>query len=188
MKQNRPPRHIGELFDYYLKHGFNEKPEDIAYALGISKKTFYNRYRSKDEAVKAAVGHWHQLVRQRFDSRNAACNHDVESLALFIGELKWIRANETPFYEYTVENGGFHAPGTPFPEVLQNILKRGIQHYQFKKDIRPEIYSRFLLVGLTASVQFPAHEDIFVQYLLAPLLSERGREALGDMDLGRLLL
>ena len=69
---------IEELSKYYLRHGFDHSTDEIVDGMNISRKTFFNRYKSKDNSVQMVLDAWYDNIRDRFQEKAAQCNHAVD--------------------------------------------------------------------------------------------------------------
>ena len=178
---------IEQLADYYLKHGFNHTTDEIVEGLGISHKTFFNRYETKDKSVELVMDNWFETIRKRFVSKAQDCNHAVEELLQFLYEIHYIDLNEHFFFKHILNHNLFISENAPFLGILRNILHHGISHYQFKEDFNVELYSVFMMNNITHYIY--KHEDSgdIVNFLLSPILSTRGKTLLEEMDLASFL-
>lgn len=181
------PHKINVLYHYYLKNGFQCTTDEIVAGMHISKKTFFNRYWDKENSIVLAMRYWRQLVRERFRNKCLLCNHSVEELVLFIGELHWLKEQETPYYEYEYSHNGFLSPESPFLGMLDHILDHGIRCYHFQEDIDKDTYSKFLLFNLTNYCFIQNDSELLIHYLLSPLLTERGQTLFEEINLDVLM-
>ncbi len=174
---------IEHLSEYYLQNGFEHTTEEIVAGLEISHKTFFNRYKSKENSVNLVIEHWFENVRNRFLDKAQHCNHAVEELLQFFYEIHYINLNENTFFNYILKNDLLISEEAPFRDILEGILHNGISHYQFRDDFNVTLFSKYLLNNLTHYIyQHDDREDV-VNFMLAPILSVRGKALLNEMDL-----
>ena len=178
-----PAKEIEDLFNFYLLHGFDCSTDEIVEALNISRKTFFNRYKSKDNAMKMAIEFWYETFQCRFQEKIALCNHAVEELIQYGYELQYVRSNERYYYQYLVDNNLFTAEDSPFVTTLEKIIQKGIQHYQFKEDVNEKLYARYALNNIVHYNYMKNETGEVIQFLLSPIVTDRTKALLKELDL-----
>lgn len=182
MRRALSQQKIEAIFQYYLSNGFNHTTDEITLGMGISRKTFFNRYISKAHSNTLAIQHWHSLIQERFREKAVECNHPVEEILLFIWEIHNLKEKEYSFFEYEMQKNLISSNQSPFLSMLGNIIKKGIRRYHFQEDINIELYSQYLMHNLCHYVVHNENKEQLIKYLLYPLLTERGQELLEDVD------
>lgn len=175
-----------DIFHYYLKNGFDHTTDEIVAGMGISRKTFFNRYEGKAQSVEIARQYWHTVIQERFRERSLECNHPVEELLLFVWEMRNIRNTEATFFHYELEHNLFADDDSPFMSILDTLIQKGIRQYHFQEDINIPLYSTFFLHNICVEVNLGLNQEQIIRYLLLPLLTERGMELLNDVDMAYL--
>ncbi len=178
---------IKVLYEYYLLHGFKHSVDVVAKELGISHMTFFNRYGSKENAIGMAHDYWYQTILKRFQEKQSQCNHPVEEILFFVGEIMNMNCLENVYLQYEREHITALSPGLPYVSVLHSIIETGIQKYQFKEDLDIETYIRFFLYNVSNRPLMHEKRETVVRYLLMPLLNERGMDLLSEMIVTELI-
>ncbi len=177
-KSSRYQKKIEELFQLYRTEGFDMSVDEMAEKLHITRKTFFNRYTSKDHSVKLSFDVLSQKVRNHFQERMEDCNNAVEALVVFMWEFKTFKYESGHFYEYAISNQLLMMPAAPFRVLLIHILQDGIRHYQVNEKLDVQGYAEFYLFNLF--YYFDDHEltKERIRFLLSGALNERGMELL----------
>ena len=180
--------------DLFLRHGvIAVSMDDIARELGISKKTLYKVFPSKEELVREAVARRFQRIVTAIEQFKAESTSPVEELAkiqgLMFENLKYQK--ESPIYQLK----------RAFPEIAQWLLshmrdyiisylrdniERGKQAGLYKPEIDAEFASRLFYAALVGSTepdifptdQYPSaqvSQKILELFMLA-LLTEKGKQ------------
>lgn len=173
---------IAVLFQYYRNFGFEHTNEEIATALNISKKTFFNRYQTKEMAIMIAIQFWYRSVKERVHNQCLHCNFPLEELLIQTHNIQYIYHHEKVFYRWEMEHGEFTSSAAPFKELICNSIQKGIQHYHFQEDIKIEHYADYLLYNISTYFLQHEHKELTLKYLLDPLLTERGKTLWEEMD------
>ncbi|MCQ2283443.1 MAG: hypothetical protein MJZ57_00925 [Bacteroidales bacterium] len=176
------------LFHYYLQNGFNHTIEEIIEGLHVSHKTFFNRYQSKEHSVAMVCQYWHSIIKERFREKMLECNHAVEELLNFVYEVQSLRKHEKVLFQYENAQHLFVTEQTPLMDILSVIIDKGIRHYQFEETVNKAVYSQFFIQNLCDYLPYAYDQELTLRYLLLPLLSERGRELLDEMNLESFLI
>lgn len=176
------PKKIEALFQYYKSHGFNHSTEEIVESMSISSKTFFNRYKSKDNSIQIVINYWFDNIRERFKEKTMQCNHAVEELFQFGYEIHYIRSKESHLYQYVQQNGQLVSPECPLVSILAGIIQKGINHYQFKEEVNSKLYAQYVINNIAYySFSTEVQEEI-VRYLLAPIVTERTKELMKELN------
>lgn len=174
---------IGDLSQYYLQNGFNHSTDEIVDGMNISRKTFFNRYKSKENSVQMVLEAWYENIRERFQEKAAQCNHAVEELVQFGYELLYIRHKEHVFYQYVKTRNLLYQEDLPFVQILASILRNGINHYQFKEGVNEVLYAKYVMSNISNYHYTETEREEVIRYLLSPILTERTNMLLKELDI-----
>jgi len=145
--------------ELFMKYGIRSvSMDDIANALGMSKKTIYQYFVDKDELVDAVVeadiSHMqNDCVSVTSDARDA-----VDEIFLSIDRLLEQFRNMNPMLIYDLEK--FHFRGFQkfmehknkfLLEVIRKNMERGIAEGLYREDLKVEVIARFRLESMMAA-------------------------------------
>lgn len=175
------------LYKFCQEVGFAHSVEDISKGIGISKKTFFNRYQHRENMITIIRSHWHSKFKERFEAKSELCNHLIEAMLLFIYEIQYSHKKEFFFFIEEIKTGEYlsNRSETSFFSIIYNLINQGIENNYFQEDIDKELFCCFFLFNIFHLYVKEYNIDI-ISYLLAPLLSEVGKELLEDIDLFRM--
>lgn len=173
---------IEDLSQYYLRNGFDHSTDEIVEWMNISRKTFFNRYKSKENSVQMVLEAWYDNIRERFQEKAAQCNHAVEELVQFGYEMHYIRHTEHIFYQHVKAHYLLLREDLPFVQILAGILRNGINHYQFKEELNEVVYAKYVMNNISNYNYTEAEREEVIHYLLAPILTERTTMLLKELD------
>lgn len=177
---------IEEIYQYYMSYGFDHPVEEIAARMGIAKKTFFNRYHSKENSAKLSFDLWMRNLALRVRERQSACNNVVEALVVFVMEMQTIAVEEASFYVFAAEHNIMMDVKTPFAKIVMEALQTGKQHYQILETLNITTYTTFFLFNVFHYVIDKKLDGDLIRYLLTPAMNERGMElmefVIGSMD------
>lgn len=173
---------IEELFQYYKKHGFDHSTGDIVEGMSISRKTFFNRYISKENSVSMVINYWFDRIRERFQEKTMQCNHAVEELLQFGYEIHYIRSKETHLYQYVQQKDLLLSSKCPLTYILAGIIQKGINHYQFKEDVNSNLYAQYVINNIAHYPFSNEEQEDIVRFLLAPIMTERTKELMKELN------
>ena len=158
---------ISTAEDLFLKHGvIAVNMDDIARELGMSKKTLYKVFPSKEELV------W-EAVRQRFNRIVSAIEHFKAESTSPVEELVKIQGLMFENLKYQKESPIYQLKRA-YPDIakwllsqlrdyiinyLQDNIDRGKKEELYKKEIDSEFVSRLFYASLVGSTEpdiFPA--------------------------------
>lgn len=178
---------IDRLYRYFSENGFDFSLDEVSKAVGISKKTIFNRYESRRNMEQMVCEYWLICFDERFSIKSKACNNPVEELLLFIYEIIWSSRKETFLFDKIRTN--FSVLLTTGEDSLQNrvtaIILKGMEDDCFK-NIWDNIlqYSQFLIFGIVYLYHDQLQNPEMLHYLLSPLLTEKGEQIVNEIDFG----
>ena len=182
---------IKTLFSYIQRYGFNQSLENIALGIGITKKTLFNRYKSREGLEKEVFNFWKQSVIERYRNRSLFTNNAVEKLIFFIYELKKCKELEAHFFDREIKITDFELidDERSFQFVIWKILNEG----KLEEVISSQISScswghllHFNIFNLILHDEKNVNID-FIISLISPLLTKEGNEILTSLNLERLM-
>lgn len=180
--------------DLFLRHGvIAVSMDDIARELGISKKTLYQVFPSKEELVREAV-------RRRFERIVSAIEHFKAESASPVEELAKIQGLMFENLKYQKESPIYQLKRA-FPEIahwllshmrdyiihyLRDNIERGKQAGLYKPEIDSEFASRLFYAALVGSTEpdiFPTEQypsalvsQKILELFMEALLTEKGKK------------
>lgn len=178
---------IKELYDFYLQYGFNHTVEEMARLMHIERKTFYNRYGTREHSIDVALGYEHQRQQASFKEKFLQCNHSVEELMMLICSLQQYYNQRPHFFMYDAEHYRFATDATPYKSAFEAIVEKGLRNYHVQEDVNIPLYIDFFFTNIQSYILQNRKQTGLVRYTLLPLLNERGLELLDELDIELLL-
>jgi len=177
---------IDPIFKYYLHTGFDHSIQEVADAVHVTKKTLFNRYKTKENLEHCLVNYWQVKSCERLVQRMEYANNAVEKLMMFLFELQYGRNNEFHFFQKTkvmfLEK--FEQINPLFITHLEDIFKMGVEEGLFRFEFEPKVFAYFfqgnaLFILLSDTV---INTD-YISFLFRPILTETGKIVFQDIDI-----
>jgi len=176
---------IEPIFRYYLSNGFNHSLQEVADAVGISKKTMFNRYISKENLEYCLIDYWQIKSNERFTDRMEFANHAVEKILMFLFELQYCKNNEYHFFQKVKEL--FLQKNTQTGQhisQLVTIFSMGEKEELFHFDSDSKVFAYFFYFN---ALFLLLKDDLiytdYVYFLFEPILTESGKAVFRDIDI-----
>ena len=115
---------IATAVDLFSKHGFHATGIDmISDQAGVTKRTMYNYFRSKDELILAALKHYDGLFRNDFvrQVESLAKTPDQKLLAIFDVAEGWFKQNNFYGCMFINVTGEYSDTDTPIRQVCKEF-------------------------------------------------------------------
>lgn len=148
-----------------MKYGIRSvSMDDIANALGISKKTIYQYYVDKDELVDAIVESILRENQGRCNYDRAAAHNAVEEIFRVKQQIREVFADMNPSILYDMQK--YHPKAfTRFLKhkndflysIIKSNLEKGISEELYRPDINVDVLTRFRV----ESMMMPFNPDFF---------------------------
>ena len=119
---------LDTLYRFCNRYGFEQTIEEIAEGIGISKKTFFNRYQNREEMTQIVQQYWRELFKSRFEEKRILCNNPVEIILLFIYEMQVSNKTENFFIQQEIKTGAYieHFKDGHFIPMIRQVIINGI--------------------------------------------------------------
>ena len=187
--------HAGEMF---LTYGFKSiTMDDIANALGISKKTIYQHFDNKTKLVEATVMYLFEIISQGIDAICEMNKNPIEEIYdikhFIMNHLK--DEKSSPQYQLqkyypaifsTLKKKQFEV----MQDCVKDNLERGIDQGLYRDTINVEFISRIYFnstIAIKDKDLFPLKHfsmntimDYFLEYHLRGICSEKGLKTLNQ--------
>jgi AcrR family transcriptional regulator len=177
---------IDPIYKYYLNTGFDHSMQKIADIVQITKKTLFNRYRSKENLEYCLVNYWQANSCERIAQRMEYANNAVEKLMMFLFELQYCRKNEWCFFQKMKEIflEKFEQINPLFITQLEKIFTLGVKEELFKFDSEPKVFAYFFQFNaLFVLLSDTLINTDYISFLLSPILTEAGKKVFQDIDI-----
>lgn len=150
-------KQIGEkAFALFSEHGFKKTTmDDLALALGISKKTIYQHFTSKEQVIDSCVKELNQSVLEELSQHKAQQGTCVKEVLEIAQQLE--RIIQFSFLPYAEEYSAFYKKvehkqqGFLVKKIspyLKNNFKKGVKQGYYKSDLEVDfaLWTFFTLI------------------------------------------
>jgi TetR/AcrR family transcriptional regulator, cholesterol catabolism regulator len=190
---------LNKATDMFLTLGFKSVTmDDIATEMGISKKTIYQHYKTKDDLVKATTMHLFETISCGIDAICSTEQNPIEELFTIkdfvMKNLK--DENTSPIYQlqkyYPKIHKSLHSKQfQKMGDCVIKNLEKGIKQGYFRKEINQELIARFYFSGMTSIKDvelFNPNEfssklvqKTYLEYHLRGICTEKGIQKLEEL-------
>lgn len=151
--------------ELFMKYGIRSvSMDDIANALGMSKKTIYQYFSDKNELVDAVVDKEIQEMQQDCARFRDGSKNAIEEIILSLDDFVEQFRNINPIVVHDLEKFHFRShqrfmehKNKYLFEIFRDNIERGIKEGLFREEIDMEVLSKFRL----ESLMLPFNLDIF---------------------------
>ncbi len=185
---NLKERKLDTLYHFYIENGDNLTIEEIAEGIGVTPKTIFNRYHSREEMENELQIYWRQQILNDVNSKMEFCNNQVEKLLFLINEILTAQKSSAFFFERELEMRKIfgNEPDNSFAYAVQQIIDEDKNFFIFSERVNPEIYSQYFIYVIFNILVINKNPQL-IDFLLTPILTDEGVEILSDIDIERLL-
>lgn len=178
-------RKLHQLFLLYSQKGFDYTVEQIADMLGVTPKTIYNRYQTKEKMEQCVIDYWELRICRSLESKITSSNNAVESVLVFMYELFLSKKESYPIFLLKArqvalkDTSGFQR----LAKTMRAIIAKGMEDGDFRENLNVSSYMMFLLVNTIYFIIFDCLDSEIIHYLMLPLLTPDGQHKLNEIDL-----
>ena len=184
-----------QVFELFKRYGLSLNMEQIAQELGLTKKTLYNNFTSKQELIGTVVSYFYSTLEREMtlaidDSENAihAMFNVSRVIAAEISKLGETLLKDMSLYHACDEIFAFTSRGNFYSKFMVDNLKRGIAEGLFRTTLDMEYTTIFYNSAIelfyrwngefkyfSKAAQF--HNEL-VKHHLYSVVNDNGREIL----------
>lgn len=180
---------IRQLLEFYAEYGFEHSVESIAAHLSVTPKTLYNRYQTKEKMELSAMLFWQKCFRKMLEEKCAQTDNSIEALLLIACHIKELPDQNPHIFQRKFDD--LLGPNYFGNEELRILIFKIIEDGKSEKCIRPELnqhaYEPFFVFGAYCFSYKRHLSSEFVEYALAPILTEKGRKLLSLININSYL-
>lgn len=174
---------LKKIVDFYNENGFDKTIEEICHAVGVTKKTLFNRYGSKKNMEDRAIDLFQELLVLRMEDKISLCNNSVESVIFLIDEL-YSTSKKSPIFFNEISRRGCHKK---LYLLMEKMILDGQKKHFFIEDLSSSLFADFYFQTLFFFIEKGSFCVDIINYIMSPLLTDKGKEALDYMDIENLL-
>ncbi|MDO4763686.1 MAG: TetR/AcrR family transcriptional regulator [Flavobacteriaceae bacterium] len=193
--------------ELFLKHGFKTVGmDDISNELGISKKTLYQYFSSKDELVETSLNHMYDMVMQKIKAISGTCETPIHEhyeinrsvRDLFGGKISYIAMFQLKKYYPQLAQEFQEKRYKDNKVLIQRNLQEGIEKGYYRKEININFIITQFITGSLAffyDEEFPIEKIAgekgtmsceefnwnFLEYYLRAIVTPKGLEILENI-------
>lgn len=152
MKYSKKHIHyINKAMEVFRNDGLRLSLDELADKMGITRKTLYNHFESKDALLSAFMHSWMTAMKESIE---AAFNRTSDTKANLLAAFETVDtlfSDITPIFLYDMKkmypqfSCNEHVPGSGFfKEALRENLQKGVAEGVYRSDLDTEFMSDYL--------------------------------------------
>lgn len=192
---SRKKKYILKAISVFQQNGLRLSLEEVAAKMGITKKTLYNHFSSKDELLKECI----QLISDDFQEAIAGLddtNHNpIDNFRESFIQINFLFTELSPIFFYDImklnpdQAMSEHLAGSGlFQQKIKANLEQGIRQEIYRKDLDIDLVSEYMgysifgfyinsIINSSSFISRLYFEEI-VDYNLRAIVSEKGKQLL----------
>ena len=197
MTGNRKAKYAEKALETFKQDGLRLSLDEISEKIGVTKKTLYNHFDSKEELLSECIHTFVLDLKQRMSIMTSADVNAVDGLKCGVDEIAGFFRTLSPVFLSDIKKmypeiaNTEHTTGFAFflEGVKLNLLK-GIEEQLFRNDLNVELISQYFTFSLVSffisrvasSSAFLAGDyfNSILDYHLQAIVTEQGRKLLNS--------
>ena len=139
-------KYLVQIFELFKKEGLNLNMEYIAVSLGLTKKTLYNNFESKENLINLVLDYFFESLEKQIQTSVASSTNAIEVL-LLVGKTiaeQIDSLGEKVLTDFASYRFIYHMNRTSFYErIIKENLARGIEEGLYRSDLNTEYSTLF---------------------------------------------
>ncbi|MBQ1219129.1 MAG: TetR/AcrR family transcriptional regulator [Bacteroidales bacterium] len=131
-------KYIAQTFELFKREGLSLNMEQIAVSLGLTKKTLYNNFTSKENLINSVLDYFFKSLENKIQTSVASSSNAIEVL-LLVGKAIGEEINslgEKVLSDFAQYRFTYHRDKSVFyDKIIRENLKRGISEGLYRTNI-----------------------------------------------------
>ncbi len=192
---SRKKKYTVRAISVFKQDGLRLALEEVAGKMGITKKTLYNHFSSKDELLKECILSISSDMQKAITGLDDTARTAIENLRISFFNLNLFFTELSPVFFYDImrlnpnQATAEHFTGSElFRKKMEANLRQGINESNYRKDLDVEFISRYIsysvfgfyinsVINRNPHIPESYFEDI-TEYNLRAIVSEKGKQLL----------
>jgi AcrR family transcriptional regulator len=192
---NRKKKYTVRAISVFKQDGLRLALEEVAGKMGITKKTLYNHFSSKDELLRECILSISSDMQKAITELDDTAHTAIENLRISFFNLNLFFTELSPVFFYDImrlnpnQATTEHFTGSElFQKKMEANLRQGMNEGNYRKDLDVEFISRYISYSvfgfyINSVINHNPHipesyfEDI-TEYNLRAIVSEKGKQLL----------
>lgn len=184
-------KYIVQVFELFKKKGLTLNMEQIAQALGLTKKTLFNNFTSKQVLIGTVVSHFYKKLESDINSAISSSDNaifalmDVSSIIReSIMQLGSVFLKDISVYQSCPEVFDFMNRKNFYSKLIKENLERGITEGLYRKDLNKDYATLFYTSAIDSFYRWDGsfkhfnestnYHNELVKYHLYSIVNENG--------------
>lgn len=193
--ENKRSKYTNKAMDVLKQNGLRLSLEEVAEKMGITKKTLYNHFSSKEELLTECIRSFVFDLQQRMRVLYSTDMNALDCLRRGVEEVAQLFQTLSPVFLFDLKkmfpdfaNTEHRAGFANFLEGMRQNLIKGINESDYKKNIDIELISQYFTYSIFSffmnkvvnNIEFTANNyfKTIVDYHLSAIVSDKGRKYL----------
>lgn len=180
-------RKLQPILQYFIDNGFKHTTDEICEAVGITKKTLFNRYGSKEKLEETVIDFFELQINRKIEQKISYCNNSIEAIVFYIDDLYTEKQTTPALFEKVMQKTPVSKQNPILLSFFDLLIARGQKEGLFNTDLSPLLYADFFFNTLFFFFLQNNFCNDIITYILCPLLTEEGKNEFNSIDVENLL-
>lgn len=143
-------KYTAQVFELFKERGLMLNMEQIASELGLTKKTLYNNYSSKQELIGTVLNHFYSGLDKKIQTSTAASTNAIEAfceisaaISSEISKLGTSLLKDISIYQSCPAIFSFTDRMNFYSQLVRENLRRGIEEGLYRKNLNIDFSTLF---------------------------------------------
>ena len=143
-------KYIVQVFELFKSKGLMLNMEQIAQEIGLTKKTLYNNFVSKNELIQTVLNYFYSEMDKKIQISGAESQNAIEAfinVSVIISEemakLGTLLLRDISIYQSSPDIFTYSDRIQFYSKLVNNNLERGIEENLYRKDLNKEYTALF---------------------------------------------
>ena len=143
-------KYIVQVFELFKSKGLMLNMEQIAQEIGLTKKTLYNNFVSKNELIQTVLNYFYSEMDKKIQISGAGSQNAIEAfinVSVIISEemakLGTLLLRDISIYQSSPDIFTYSDRIQFYSKLVNNNLERGIEENLYRKDLNKEYTALF---------------------------------------------
>ena len=199
MAEDRKQKYALRAMEVFKRDGLRMSLDEIAEKMGVTKKTLYNHFSSKEELLGYCMQSFAGDLKESLGVMNSDSSDAITGLVIGVRRMGEIFHTLSPVFFFDLKKlypeiaGAEHSTGFgSFLESITKNMKKGIKEKLFRPDLNVDLISQYFVYSMVSfflnrvlvKADYPPAEYFrtVLDYHLNAIVTDNGREVRASLS------
>ncbi len=157
MAEDRKQKYASKAMEVFKRDGLRMSLDEVAEKMGVTKKTLYNHFASKEELLRYCMSSFAADLKESLGVMNSSDSDAITGLIMGVKTMGDLFHTLSPVFFFDLKKlypeiaGAEHSSGSgTFIESIRQNLQKGIKEKRYRSDLNVDMVSHYFVYSMVS--------------------------------------